>query len=533
MITKTVGVFLLCTLLCCSLFSGCILDQLFGTTFSWTSWECIDDEGFPSILLDCSCSGTVTLELYDPGNALVDNEFFLRGNHEAVLHLAAFHNPIAPGHYTLKVYDSNDQNIFEKTFSFNQGSLTISSVEPYWWKEKGWSDTYSLIGLQMTVHNTADSPIYPYTIEATVDEKIVHGQILPTSMLQEESNTIDAYLYLEDASTSEIMTLTVTDKEGNLLGSGAFPLQVSQVVSTTSFNWEYEGTPRRITLPYPPFLYNYYSSIDRNDIRHEDYALYVFDEYDDNYLELFVDQLQSGLVQSQNINAVTFAASFVQHLDYKLDSKTNDSFEYPRFPIETLFNGEGGGDCEDKAILLAAILDQMGYEAALFRLTGHMAVGVQLDEDATAYDYYIDNYYYIETTNERSPCGFVPQDYRDKQNLSVYEISSRPLLLQNWKNGTVSIFKQTELGDFVKATVIVKNMGSDAAEDIVIRAAFYNEQGVAFSSETTSIATLPAGSRKKVVLRADIPPSITTQFKTQIYLDNDLVDERETASSFP
>ncbi len=533
MITKTIGACLLCTLLCCSLFSGCILDQLFGTTFSWTSWECTDDEGFPSIRLDCSCSGTVTLELYNPDNALVDNEFSLRGNHEVLLHLAAFRNPITPGHYTLKVYDSNDRSIFEKTFSFNQSSLTISSVEPYWWKEKGWSDAYSLIGLQMTVYNAATTTIYPCTVEATFDETTVNGQILPTVILQEESNTIDACLYLEDASTSETMTITVKDAQDNLLGINTFPLQVSQVLSTASFTWEYEGTPRRITLPYPSFIYDYYSSIDRDDIRHEDYALYVFDEYDDNYLKLFVDQLQSGLVQSHNINAVNFVSSFVQHLEYKLDSETNDSFEYPRYPVETLFNGNGGGDCEDKAILLAAIFDQMGYNSALFRLTGHMAVGVQLDEDATAYDYYTGNYYYIETTNEQSPCGFVPQDYRNKQNLSVYEISSRPLLLQNWKNGTVSIYKQTDLGDFVKATVIVKNFGRGTAEDVIVRAAFYSEQGVAFSSKTTSIATLPAGSGKKVILRADIPPSITTQFKTQIYLNNEIVDERETASSFP
>lgn len=533
MITKTIVACLLCILLCGSLFSGCILSDLFGTTFSWTSWECTDDEGFPSIALDCSCSGTVTLELYDSDNTLVDNEFFLRGNHEASLHLATFRNPITTNQYTLQVYDINNKEIFEKSFSFSQGSLTISSIEPYWWKEKGWSNAYSLIGIQMTVYNPTSTPVYPCMVTATVDGKTVQGKIVPTVILQEESKPVNAYIYMEDASTSDMITITINDAQNNPLGGDTFPLYVAHIVSTSSFTWDYEGTSRKITLPYPSFLYEYYSSINRNDICHEDYALYVFDPYDDDYLELFVDQLQSGLAQSQSINAVNFVSSFVQHLDYKLDSETNTSFEYPRYPIETLFNDNGGGDCEDKAILLAAILDQMGYKSALLRLTGHMAVGVQLDEDATAYDYYIDNYYYIEPTSEQSPCGFVPQKYRNKQNLSIYEVSSRPLLLQNWKNGTVSIFRQTGLGDFVKATIIIKNMGSGDAKDIVVRVGFYSEQGIAVSSETTSIATLAAGGRKKVILCANIPSGITTRFKTQIYLDNKIVDERETTSSFP
>ncbi len=531
MIPKKIGAFLLCTIMCVTVCSGCLLDQFFGTSFSWTAWEIVDDDGFPSIALDCSCSGTVTLELFGPDNALADDEFFLRGTYDAILHLSPYREPVEVGEYTLYVYDINDRQIFDKTFSFSEATVSLSQCEPYWWKES--SESYSILGLKITVNNEGNTPVYPSSLTATVNTETSSFLVLPTAIPPEESGTIDAYVYLEDVSSGDSLDIILKDSSDVILGSATFSPQISNVVSPTSFTWTYEGTSRKLTIPRPPFLYEYYSSIDREQVRNEDYALFVFDPYDDAYLDLIVNQLQRGPSQESNVYDVDFAASFVQHLKYKLDSDTNASFEYPRYPIETIFNGDGGGDCEDKAILLAAILDQMGYEAALFRLTGHMAVGVQLDEDATTYDYYINNYYYIETTNEHSPCGFIPQDYRTQENLSVYPISSRPLLLHTWNNGTVSIFKQTELGDFVKAIVVVKNLGSDGAENVVVKAAFYTPQGLCISSQTTSIASLPAGSRKKVILRADIPSSITTQFKTQVYLDNKIVDERETASSFP
>lgn len=51
--------------------------------------------------------------------------------------------------------------------------------------------------------------------------------------------------------------------------------------------------------------------------------------------------------------------------------------EYPKYPVETLVEG---GDCEDKSILLAAILRAMGYRTALLVFSGnpgHIAVGVE------------------------------------------------------------------------------------------------------------------------------------------------------------
>ncbi len=64
--------------------------------------------------------------------------------------------------------------------------------------------------------------------------------------------------------------------------------------------------------------------------------------------------------------------------------------------LETLHDKQG--DCEDKAILTAALLENLGYNVSLLRLPQHMAVGVHLNETIPLYSYYIDEYYFLETT---------------------------------------------------------------------------------------------------------------------------------------
>ena len=82
-----------------------------------------------------------------------------------------------------------------------------------------------------------------------------------------------------------------------------------------------------------------------------------------------------------------------------------------------------------------------------------MAVGVRLSEDAVqGYSYYTEDYYYLETTTGDAEVGFVPSKYRSPSELSVYDISLRPLVFHDWLDGVLTIYTNTELGDFVKVT---------------------------------------------------------------------------------
>ena len=82
---------------------------------------------------------------------------------------------------------------------------------------------------------------------------------------------------------------------------------------------------------------------------------------------------------------MNFVMAFVQSLPDTIDKGTTPYDEYPRYPVETLF--ARGGDCEDTPILVAALLDRLGYDVALLVLENaqHMAVGVSITDTYESY----------------------------------------------------------------------------------------------------------------------------------------------------
>ena len=97
------------------------------------------------------------------------------------------------------------------------------------------------------------------------------------------------------------------------------------------------------------------------------------------------------------------AASFVQDgLPYTEDKDTTGYEDYWRYPVETLV--DGGGDCEDSAILLASILQNMGYEVIVLGMTDHAAIAIKgvknpVYGDCAQIEYNGDKYLYLETTD--------------------------------------------------------------------------------------------------------------------------------------
>jgi len=533
-LTKNVVLFLVFVmLLLCSL-SGCIFDNLFGgTSFSLSSWSVCDDDGFPGISFIFSCSGTVTVKLLGPDSKLLDSDSFFKGDHNAIFHLAEYRRSVTPGSYKLRAYDKDNKEIKSETFSFTGVDLSILSCDQKWWKREVWFGGYSLFGLGLNVQNNGDTPAYPYDISATMDSKIITGLALPTVILPEESKNVDCFVYRDKSPTNSEFTLNLKDVEGNVLANGAYSVNVVNNVPVQQFSWRYSNGVRRVNIPRSEYLYDYYIGLNRTN--NEDYSLYVFDPYDDQYVDIVIDAIMFGFGGATDLEKINFIASFVQSLEYKSDSSTDSSYEYPRYPIETLFNGNGGGDCEDKAILVASLLKNLEYNVSLLRFPNHMAVGVNLSKSANpVYDYYVDGYFFLETTTEGKPCGFVPSEYRESvSEVSVYPVSSRPLLIHNWQNSSITIFTNTERGDFVKVTLILENLGIDTAKNIVVEGGFFTSNEIKINYKNTTISSLDPGVKKRVTLSVDIPKSYTTLFKTRIYLDGKVVDEKESASSFP
>jgi hypothetical protein len=79
----------------------------------------------------------------------------------------------------------------------------------------------------------------------------------------------------------------------------------------------------------------------------------------------------------------------------------------------------------------------------------------------------------------------------------------------------------------------VENLGSTTAENVLVKGGFYTEYDQELNAETDVISSLKPMAKEEITLIADIPEGLTTWFITKIYLDNKVVDEQESASSFP
>ncbi|MCK4365614.1 MAG: hypothetical protein KAW45_06160 [Thermoplasmatales archaeon] len=138
------------------------------------------------------------------------------------------------------------------------------------------------------------------------------------------------------------------------------------------------------------------------------------------------DQLES-LADSRNYNqakTADFILKFVQfNVEYTLDNVSKGCLEYWRFPVETLVDKEG--DCEDSAVLYAAIMDALGYDAVILYYSweedgeklGHLAIGIAVDGDNGDFiEYNGKKYYYCETTNKAYSVGQLPKDFDHEPN---------------------------------------------------------------------------------------------------------------------
>lgn len=502
--------------------SGCALFS--KTEFSLISAVIDDDSGFPGILISFNTTDKITLTLINPNSEIVFSDTYYRGLHKATAYIEDYRKNPTPGKYTIESYDKNNNLIFEDELTFEDRNLSIIEVDEHWWVD---NDDYVLVGLTMTLTNPSDLPVYPHTADVQIGNTASSIPIMPSVILPHQSDSVNCFVFLDGISSGEnTLEISLKDKDRDEIATYSSSVIPVDNTPDLAFSWNYRSS-NYLKLPDVDFLYEYYSSLDRFVL--EDYAAYIFDDYDDQYMDMVVERLLSLTDATKDTDIINFVAAFVQNLQYAEDDENDSTCEYPRYPIEMLKDKQG--DCEDKAILAADILDIIGYNVSLLRLPNHMAVGVNLDENASVYDYYIEEYYFLETTGTRGFLGKVPDEYKDITNVTVYPISNRPILIHNWKNATR--FTGTDGSDFIKMIILVENLGRKAASNFEIRGAFYSQDNIGFNQETILIPYLAAGDKKIVDLKVDVPQTFMTTLKTKIYLNNEMVHEKESTDTFP
>ncbi|MDD4424246.1 MAG: PEGA domain-containing protein [Methanocorpusculum parvum] len=237
-----------------------------------------------------------------------------------------------------------------------------------------------------------------------------------TTVVQVSSSVVESYyatLEKYDASTAKptYSSTQVKTAVPTIIPTTTTSVTGSGDTYNLSFLWKYGDKSWSYTQEVPSELYDYYRARDHTNRNYVDYAL---SDYDDKYIQQIVSSFETGGRNSgySDIENVLNVVAFVQSLPYTSDSVTTGADEYPRYPVETLV--DGGGDCEDSAILTSALLHEMGYGVVLLGYSTHMAVGVKGGETLTGtyYTYQGSRYFYLETTASGWDIGEIPDNYK-------------------------------------------------------------------------------------------------------------------------
>lgn len=518
-------VLLLTILLLTSFLSGCQL--LRQTNFTLLSYDVDDDAGFPRMILTFNTSDTTILTLTTPYQTTLFSDTYYTGIHNESIYLSDYRTTVSSGVYRLQATDASKHTIFENEFSYNGANLSLLALSADVWTTQAGS---FVVTIYLTVQNTGDLPAYPYRMALLQGTTKADAILLPSVVLPTQTTQLTCFLPLT-ASPDEDTPLTITMFDNNdrvLLQSQSLVMTYNQVGSW-DYRWSFLGQ-YTLKVPNVDWFFDYYRNIERFNV--VDYAAYVFDPYDDQFIQFLIDQILSLKDLRTNVETINFVASFVQSIEYKNDDPANTSYEYPRYPIETL--KEKRGDCEDKAILTAALLDALGFNVTLLRLPQHMAVGVHLNETIAEYTYYVDQYYFLETTTMHMMLGRVPPEYEGITNVTIYPITERFLLIHHWKSATR--FQVSTGEDYVRVQMILENLGASETSSIEVRGAFYDNASQMYNLKTISVPSISSGGKRLVELSVDVPVSLmakATTLKTQLFMNDILVNERVSTSRFP
>jgi len=260
---------------------------------------------------------------------------------------------------------------------------------------------------------------------------------------------------------------------------------------TQRYSWTYDGHNQSISISIPKEDYDYYR--DKTHTK-KDFRVYALSEDDRQILSRIGKnfQEQGRRYKFTEDQTALNVVAFVQSIPYTSDSATTGYVEYPRYPLETL--ADGGGDCEDKVILAAALLSEMGYETVLIKVSNHIALGIKSDTSLseTYYEYDGGKYYYIETTVPGYRVGKIPLDY-EGLDVKILPMNSMP-----FTNVTINAVLVDYDRDFASYSVrcTVTNSGQTPAQNVLF--SVYAEES---SYDTTqllpgkidiSIDTIPA-----------------------------------------
>ena len=209
----------------------------------------------------------------------------------------------------------------------------------------------------------------------------------------------NSYVFTYDSIAKTFHSTTTVSGEGD--GEGwdgelSFSIQSFNLVSQrfSTFLWEFDGSEYILDISLKRSDYTKFKNMDHSVYSDEDYARFSTPD------EQYVKDLSSELIALAESNGYTsdlqqanFILAFVGAIQYVTDIEGSSEVEYPKYPIEMLW--EGIGDCEDASALYISLMEAAGEDAVLVLAQvklnededwgGHAMVGISIDGASGTY----------------------------------------------------------------------------------------------------------------------------------------------------
>jgi len=219
-----------------------------------------------------------------------------------------------------------------------------------------------------------------YAFFADLDETIRYHEIMISAWDSDafEDDRIDinpdsnwnSYIFAYDSVLETINKSTNASGEGDGTGwdgemSFTFEPVDLREQRFQEFIWDYDGEDFSITLDLEYDTYSYFKNLN-----HDVGGVYDVDSYgrfstpNENYVVELANDLENMAVSegyTTQLEKAEFVYAFVGDIQYQLDTDAMGEDDYPKYPIEMLW--QASGDCEDAAILYISLIEAMGYDA--------------------------------------------------------------------------------------------------------------------------------------------------------------------------
>jgi hypothetical protein len=253
------------------------------------------------------------------------------------------------------------------------------------------------------------------------------------------------------AITSEVPGVNSTSLPTQTPTSMPIPGPVTdyrQSPKTTTFSYFTDGTMKTMSYTTYGGLADFLSGTSHS--YHYDpetgVIIELLENQDQNeFMRLFIDMIRQRSVTDDD--QAKIAISLVQRIPSNGIRYSRTATEW-YYPYETVHNNKGSA--ADKAILLAYILNELGFDTVLFEFPNHLAVGVKTSSSHAFSD---TEYAFIETTR---PTIIT---YEPDTISGGYTISQNPRII-HLSGGRKALDVSTEYGDAMRMKQLMEMGGN-------------------------------------------------------------------------